>query len=67
MALVDDIRSVRFREEREDDMRRLETLVSKAERVGLRNMAFDEVTDLTALYRLATSSLAIAREIWTGR
>ncbi len=63
MADTELIRSVRFREEREADMRKLEALVTKAERIGMRNMAFGEVRDLAALYRLATSSLAIAREI----
>ena len=44
-------------------MARLEALVTKAESVGARNMTFDEVRELAAHYRLATSSLAIAREI----
>lgn len=57
------IRSARFRSEREADWQRLETLVGQAERGGLQRMSFDEARDLAALYRQATSSLAIAREI----
>lgn len=57
------IRSARFRQEREADWRRLETLVQEAERKGLQHMAFAETRDLASLYRQATTSLAIAREI----
>ncbi len=57
------IRSARFRREREADLNRLEALVAQAERQGLHRMSFAEARDLAALYRQATSSLAIAREI----
>lgn len=57
------IRSARFRKEREGDLLRLEALVTRAEKTGLRRMSFAEARDLAALYRQATSSLAIAREI----
>jgi uncharacterized membrane protein SpoIIM required for sporulation len=57
------IRSARFRQEREADWRRLEALVAEAETRGLHRMSFAEARDLAALYRQATSSLAIAREI----
>lgn len=60
---TDLFRSARFRKEREDDWIRLEALVSKAESHGLRRMSFGEARDLAALYREATTSLAIAREI----
>ncbi|MEJ8561933.1 stage II sporulation protein M [Yoonia sp. GPGPB17] len=60
---TDLIRSARFRKEREDDWMRLEALVTKAEGQGLRRMSFGEARDLAALYREATTSLAIAREI----
>ncbi|WP_282119249.1 stage II sporulation protein M [Ruegeria atlantica] len=63
MAESDLIRSARFRKEREADWRRLETLVTQAERVGLQRMDFAAARDLAALYRNATTSLAIAREI----
>lgn len=57
------IRSTRFRKEREADWRRLETLVLNAEKRGLQRMDFAETRDLASLYRQATTSLAIAREI----
>jgi len=57
------IRSARFRQEREADWKRLEALVETAEAGGLHRMDFAEARDLAALYRQATTSLAIAREI----
>jgi len=60
---TDLIRSARFRKEREADWKRLEALVTQAESQGLRRMSFGEARDLAALYREATTSLAIAREI----
>ncbi|MEM9047214.1 MAG: stage II sporulation protein M [Pseudomonadota bacterium] len=62
-----DIRSARFRAEREDDWRRLETVIADAEKHGLQRMPFAAARDLAALYRQATSSLAIAREISLDR
>lgn len=57
------IRSARFRKERESEWRRLEQLVLAAESRGLQHMEFAETRDLASLYRQATTSLAIAREI----
>lgn len=57
------MRSARFRKEREADWARLEELVLTAERNGLAYMSFAQARDLSALYRQATTSLAIAREI----
>jgi len=57
------IRSARFRKEREEDWKRLEILVGRAEKGGAANMGFEDARDLAALYRQATTSLAIAREI----
>ena len=67
MADSDLIRSARFRKEREADWRRLETLVEQAESRGLQQMSFAAARDLAALYRQATTSLAIAREISLDR
>ncbi|MEL7278827.1 MAG: stage II sporulation protein M [Pseudomonadota bacterium] len=58
-----DIRSARFREEREADWKRLEALVQEAESRGVTGLSFMQARDLAALYRQATTSLAIAREI----
>ncbi|MBB4303988.1 putative membrane protein SpoIIM required for sporulation [Rhodobium orientis] len=57
------IRSARFRKEREADWKRLERLVVEAETSGIRRMSFAAARDLSALYRQATTALAIAREI----
>jgi len=57
------MRSARFRQEREADWLRLEELVATAEKRGLQKMDFAAARDLAALYRQATTSLAIAREI----
>ena len=57
------MRSARFRKEREADWQRLEALVLAAERKGLQHMSFEDARDLASLYRQATTSLAIAREI----
>lgn len=63
MSQPDLMRSARFRAEREADWKRLDTLVSQAEKGGLQGMTFAQTRDLAALYRQATTSLAIAREI----
>ncbi|MEO1188386.1 MAG: stage II sporulation protein M, partial [Pseudomonadota bacterium] len=67
MDQQDLMRSVRFRREREASWKQLETLVNKVERTGLQQMSFQEGRDLVSLYRQATSSLAIAREISLDR
>lgn len=67
MEKIDLIRSARFRSEREADWRRLEELVNRAESRGAHQMTFSEARDLAALYRQATTSLAIAREISLDR
>lgn len=60
---VSDLRSVRFRTEREDGWKQLETLVLKAEKLGMAGLTFDEARDLTASYRQTMNSLSVAREI----
>lgn len=67
MSDTDLIRSARFRQEREDDWRKLSDLVDKAESQGLHRMSFQEARDLADLYRQATTSLSIAREISLDR
>ena len=63
LETADLMRSARFRAEREQDWIRLEELVTKAERGGVQSLQFSEARDLASLYRQATTSLAIAREI----
>lgn len=61
------IRSARFRREREAGWARLDAVVSKVERRGLRSLEFAEARDLAQLYRQAMTSLSVAREISLDR
>ncbi|MEM9502032.1 MAG: stage II sporulation protein M [Pseudomonadota bacterium] len=56
------LRSDRFRLEREGDWRRLEDIVKRMERGGLRRIDDEELLALPTLYRTAASSLSVARE-----
>lgn len=56
------LRSDRFRLEREDDWRRLDAIVTRAEQGRLRRLSDDDLLALPALYRTVASSLSIARE-----
>jgi hypothetical protein len=56
------LRSDRFRLEREGEWRRLEEIVARMEKGGLRRIADDDLLALPTLYRTAASSLAVARE-----
>lgn len=56
------LRSDRFRLERETDWRRLEDIVKRMERGGLRRVSDEELLALPTLYRTAASSLSVARE-----
>ena len=57
------IRSTRFRAEREADWKRLEDIVTRCERTGVRALSFDDARDLAILYRQAMNSLSVARSI----
>lgn len=57
------LRSARFRAERENDWKRLETIVNRAEKQGVRSLNFEDARDLATLYRQAANSLSVAREI----
>ncbi len=56
------LRSDRFRLEREGEWRRLEDILARMERGGLKRIADDDLVALPALYRTAASSLSVARE-----
>ena len=56
-----ELRSHRFRAEREADWRRLETLLTKAERGRAASLSEDELIALPLLYRTVVSSLSVAR------
>jgi uncharacterized membrane protein SpoIIM required for sporulation len=55
------LRSLRFRREREDSWRQLETLLAQAERRSATSLSDDEMLAIPALYRAALSSLSVAR------
>lgn len=55
------LKSHRFRAEREGDWRRLENLLRKAEGGRARNLSDEELLQIPVLYRAATSSLSVAR------
>jgi len=63
MAAVKELqlKSQRFRAEREADWRRLESLLAKAERGAARNLTDEELLQLPVLYRSTMSSLSVAR------
>src|ERR1700761_7678793 len=57
------LKSHRFRAEREADWRRLETLLGRVEKGGARRLSRDELLEMPVLYRQALSSLSVARAI----
>jgi uncharacterized membrane protein SpoIIM required for sporulation len=56
-----ELRSVRFRREREREWRELETLVVRVEKAGLSALRPAEIARLPGLHRAALSSLSVAR------
>ncbi len=56
------LRSDRFRLERESDWKRLEEILKRIEKGRVRKLSDEDVLELPALYRMAASSLAVARE-----
>lgn len=61
------LRSYEFRKEREATWRRLELLVSRVEKRGLRSLDGEELAELPMLYRGTLSSLSVARAISLDR
>ena len=57
------LKSERFRAEREADWRRLEALLAKFEKGGASRLSRAELLDGPVLYRQALSSLSVARSI----
>ncbi|MFZ1741435.1 MAG: stage II sporulation protein M [Pontixanthobacter sp.] len=56
------LRSDRFRLEREGEWQRLEDILKELEKGRLRKLSDEDVLALPALYRMAASSLAVARD-----
>ncbi len=65
--ITQQIRSARFRDEREAGWQRLEALLEKVRKKGIRSLEFEEAQELAALYRQAMTSLSLAREISLDR
>ncbi|MDR1167031.1 MAG: stage II sporulation protein M [Deltaproteobacteria bacterium] len=61
------IRSARFRKGREESWRRLETLLAKLDKKGLKALSAPETIELPRLYQIAVSSLSLARAIILDR
>jgi uncharacterized membrane protein SpoIIM required for sporulation len=61
------LKSHRFRAEREADWRRLETLLNRAETRGAERLSRDELLQMPLLYQQALSSLSVARSISLDR
>ena len=61
------LKSQRFRDEREEDWRRLERLLERARGGGLKKLKPRELLELPILYRQALSSLSVARAISLDR
>jgi uncharacterized membrane protein SpoIIM required for sporulation len=61
------LRSSKFRKEREGTWRKLEALVARAEKRGVRSLTGQEVASLATLYRATVSSLSVARTISLDR
>jgi uncharacterized membrane protein SpoIIM required for sporulation len=57
-----ELKSVRFRREREDDWRRLERLLKRLETEPVSRLSDDDLIALPVLYRSALSSMSVARE-----
>ena len=55
------LRSLRFRQEREESWVRLETLLAKAERGQATRLTYEEMLAIPSLYRSTLSSLSVAR------
>lgn len=61
--MSDLLKSYRFREERETDWRKLDLILGRAERSGVKSLSDKDMLALPRLYRQAVSSLSVARAI----
>ncbi len=62
-----ELKSHRFRQEREADWRRLDALLQRVERGSAASLSYEEMVALPGLYRSALSSLSVARAISLDR
>jgi len=61
------LKSHRFRQEREADWRRLDRLLERVEKGSAASLSYEEMVALPGLYRSALSSLSVARAISLDR
>jgi len=61
------MKSYTFRKERQENWSKLESLVERAEKKGLKSLTAEEVFEMPHLYRAALSSLSVARSISLDR
>ncbi|MDR2460633.1 MAG: stage II sporulation protein M [Deltaproteobacteria bacterium] len=61
------LRSARFRKGREESWRKLEGLLTRLEKKGLKSLTAEEDVELPRLYQVTLSSLAVARHIILDR
>jgi uncharacterized membrane protein SpoIIM required for sporulation len=63
MSAETELKSYRFRAERETEWRALEDLLNQIQKRGVKSLSRDEMLELPKLYRSAVSSLSTARAI----
>jgi uncharacterized membrane protein SpoIIM required for sporulation len=61
------LRSARFRKGREESWKKLEELLGRMEKKGLRSLSAEENVELPRLYQITLSSLAVARNMILDR
>jgi len=62
-----ELKSYRFREEREGDWKKLESLLAKVEQGAIASLSDDDLLAIPVLYRSTLSSLSVARTISLDR
>ena len=67
MSVEPELKSYRFRAEREADWRKLETMLKRIQKSGVKSLSREDMLELPKLYRMAVSSLSTARAISLDR
>ena len=67
MSEQSELKSYKFRNEREAEWKSLETLLSKIQNSGVKGLSREEMLELPRLYRSTVSSLSTARAISLDR
>lgn len=67
MSAETELKSYRFRAERETEWRKLEALLNQIQRSGVKALSQEEMLELPKLYRQAVSSLSTARAVSLDR